>query len=102
MNLHSTVKHRTATLNVPCTGVFTITVCSDGYWEVKLVAKDGNTYYRSRGTMLRSNLVMDHRSMTSTELPQFMWDTIDAKIDELTIMFNRDSLDAPVSNGVTV
>ena len=101
MNQEYSYKVREATLNVGCLGVFTITVVDDGFWEVRLDTSDGNTYYRSRGTMLRPNLMMNHKLMTSLELPEWMWEPINQKIDELKLAHEHDALYTPDIKGAT-
>lgn len=86
---------KTADINVGCLGVFTVTVCDDEYWEVRLVHKNGDIFYRSRGTMLPDNIMMNYATFEKLELPQWMWECIRSKIAELTIKFERDSLVTP-------
>jgi hypothetical protein len=93
---------REAVMNVPCTGEFNITVCEDGFWEVRLEHNDGEIYYRSRGTLVHPGALLDYSTMTTFELPEWMWDAINAKKEELTIMLERNSLDAPEMKGVVV
>ena len=86
---------REATMRVPCTGEFDILVCADGFWEVCLRSNAGQMYHRSRGTMLRTGLMMDHHNMTSRELPDWMWEAIHAKINELKLTLECEALNTP-------
>jgi len=90
-----TLQHKDATLNVGCMGKFFITVCEDGFWEVRFESKDGETYYRSRGSMIPKDVMIDMRSMITIKLPEFVWEGINAKTDELMISLERDALDTP-------
>jgi len=89
-------------LNVPCTGKFYITVLSDGFWEVRLEHKDGDVYYRSRGTMLRPYFMITQDASIMFELPDWMWEATEAKIAELQLAFDRNALHTPEIKNVVV
>lgn len=101
MNPQSFSTCKEATLNVGCLGQFAIRVYGDGYWEVRLDHKDGSTYHRTRGTMIQKAQMLNHCDMQRIQLPEWMWECVEDKIGELTIMLERNALDTPeVKNAV--
>lgn len=94
--LISTDSTRQRMMNVPCTGKFYITVESDGYWEVELHHKDGDRYRHGRGTLNADGVFLNMQSIFDAyTIPDWMWESIRATIDEMLVEFERDALDAP-------
>lgn len=85
---------RSRTMNVPCTGKFDIEVHADGYWEVVLCADHG-VYTRTRGTMSDAGTFYSPDTGEQLSVPDWMWDSICATMNELTIELERDALDTP-------
>lgn len=95
------VESRTAVLNIGCMGRVTIEAHSDGWWEIMLESnQDGNNYFRTRGSMLPENQLMCHSDMVVAELPPWMFEQFNDKIDELRILFERDTLHTPEHKGL--
>ena len=86
-------KMKVANLNVPCTGRFDVCVWEDGFWEVVLHAIDGDTYYRTRGTMLPNNGFYSFTANTTCEIEEWMWEAIYDKINELKMQFEHGALE---------
>lgn len=89
-----TTVNRKRTMNVPCTGQFDITVEDTGYWEVVLVTDDC-IYERTRGSMSPPATFYSHHTGESIAVPDWMWDSICATMDELKLELERDALDTP-------
>ena len=81
-------------MNVPCTGLFQIEVQADGYWEV-IVCIDDDGFSRTRGSMSPAGTFYSYTTDESIVIPDWMWDSICATMNELTIEHQRDALDTP-------
>lgn len=85
---------RSREMNVPCTGKFLVEVHGDGYWDVLL--DDGEkTYGRTRGSMSAAGTFHNSHTGELISIPDWMWDSICATMNELTIELERDALDTP-------
>lgn len=86
----------TGTLRIGCMGLITVIVHSDGWWGVDLKTKDGVTYVRTRGTMgIGKNCLLHYGTWDTLELPQWMWDCINDKIEELKLTLEHDGFNVP-------
>jgi hypothetical protein len=92
--MYSTTKVE-GTLRVGCLGLITVTVYSDGWWGVDLTTHEGVTYTRTRGTMGREGCVICYGTFEALELPEWMWDCINDKIEELKLTLERDGFNVP-------
>ena len=87
---------RQATLNVPCTGEFNIYVRPDGGWSVLLNHKNNTQYIRIDESLHDNGVFMDTFNVFNTyTIPEWMWECVMDKVNELTIAGERDSLVTP-------
>lgn len=104
---------KTATVNIGCVGLVTISVYKEGYWNMVLDAKrDGKIYKCDLAcTIGDGDYALEDGQFINVDDPLnpyiakiegWMWDCLMDKVSELNLAWVRNALDTPELKGVTV
>lgn len=94
------LEKRTATLNVPCTGKFTLAMYSDFTYTVQLDDTMGQHHeLTDPQESVFDMVVLTSNDQFAFDLPTWMWDCLSDKLDELKISFECDSIHIPHTVG---
>lgn len=87
---------RTAQINVPCTGAFSVTVYNGDEWDITLEHKNGTQYLRYSGSVHKDGTFFDALNVfNEIIIPDWMFQCLTDKIEELQIAMERGSIHTP-------